>query len=304
MAPDANFILVADGQRFEDPAIILVGSLRRQHAANEANIHVYCPAEKIDHLTGFFREAIEFFGARIVPIPAVQTPFSTPYPHGNKMLAAVQPREGERTAFFDTDMIALGPVLPALGADRIGAVPEGVPTWGSKPGEWESAYGHFGLDLPDERIRLCRGRQMETLPYFNAGFLSWPEKSAFARLWLDTAIALDAAPEVKQKRPWLDQIAMPVAIRRSGLPYETLPEKYNYSYYRREYPLSDEIAVGHYHIPGEFRRDIQALTVYREILRAMPAEMAQSLRKRTEPFVMPGRAKKRVGFVPLIDLDE
>jgi hypothetical protein len=303
---DLSFIFVADGPRFEDPAILLAGSMRVHHGDAVA-IYAYCPEEKLDTLSPEFRSAMDLLDVQVTPIPTGPTPFETPYPHGNKILAAMQPRTGKYAVFFDTDMILRAPVAPEISHGLVGAVPEGVPTWGREVEDWAPVYAHFGLPLPTERVRMCRGRRRETLPYFNAGLVSFPELASdgrrFGEIWLDTAVGIDHCDAFENKRPWLDQIALPVAIARSGLDWEVLPEKLNYSLFRRKMPLAHETTVVHYHLPGLFRTEIGCMTSFRDVLHMLPDEMAQAFRARALAFEMPARKKKRAGFVPILDLD-
>lgn len=298
-----SFILVADGPRFEDSATILVGSMRLAHP-EVACINVYCPEQKLLQLSGFFREAMAVLGASIVPIIDQPSPWASPYPHGNKLLAASQARDCDVSVFFDTDTVLLSPISDSVSKGgtpepTVFAVPEGVPTWGRHIEDWVPVYRHFGLPVPDERVRMCRGRRVETLPYFNAGFVGFAEAATqmglrFGELWLETAIEIDQALDIPNKRPWLDQIALPIAVARSGLKMRVHDETYNYSLYRRREPAGEDVRLAHYHIPGSFRSEPACLAVYRRVLDLLPDELSSVLRKRAIPYEMPGRAKNRV----------
>jgi hypothetical protein len=112
-------------------------------------------------------------------------------------------------------------------------VPEDVPTWGYEGDGWEKVYAHFGMPLPTDRVRLVRGRQIEFLPYFNAGFVAFAnaavhEGKSFGALWKETAKEVDWNCNVGRKRPWLDQVTLPVTLKRFGLEYQVLPASYNF----------------------------------------------------------------------------
>ncbi|WP_460273687.1 hypothetical protein [Celeribacter sp. ULVN23_4] len=299
-----RFILVADGPRFETPAMILVGSLRQFHPAEDVEIHACCPEEKLAELSPEFREAMAFFNAEIVGMPPLESAFASPYPHGNKLRAVALCGAQEAGAFFDTDTIAVESILPVLDGTSHVAVPEGVPTWGRDEQDWQPVYKHFGLAMPEGRVRMCRGKQVETLPYFNAGFVGWPKGSNLPELWIETALEIDHHLDIPNKRPWLDQIALPVAIARSGEGFECLPERYNFSLNRRDFPLQEPTSLIHYHLPGQFRSELRSLEVYKRIYKMLPADLAEVFRERSIPFLMPGRPKKRANFTPLVDLDD
>ncbi|RMC32973.1 hypothetical protein C9E81_18255 [Paracoccus alkanivorans] len=50
---------------------------------------------------------------------------------------------------------------------------------------------------------------------------------SFGKIWLDTAIALDNESAILDKRPWLDQIALPISIERAGWQFNPLDERWN-----------------------------------------------------------------------------
>nr|WP_319251261.1 hypothetical protein [uncultured Celeribacter sp.] len=278
--------------------------MRQIHSVEDVAIKVYCPEEKLEDFSPEFVESMAFFNAEIVGLPAMEKDFSTPYPHGNKLRALAACGSKEAGAFFDTDTIVVDDILAALEGKTPVAVPEGVPTWGRDASDWEPVYAHFGLPLPDERVKLCRGNQIETLPYFNAGFVGWPEGSKLPDLWLETAFEIDHHLDIPNKRPWLDQIALPLAMARSGEGFEVLPERYNFSLYRRKMPLDAPTALIHYHLPRHFRGELRSLEVYKRIYQMLPPELAEIYRERSVPFMLPGRAKRRANFTPLIDLDD
>jgi hypothetical protein len=45
---------------------------------------------------------------------------------------------------------------------------------------------------------------------------------------MDVAIQLDANPDVPAKRPYLDQMSLPIAIRKAGLNWNILPREQHY----------------------------------------------------------------------------
>jgi hypothetical protein len=94
------------------------------------------------------------------------------------------------------------------------------------------------------------------LPYYSAGFVLFPEThrtpkgQSFPEVWYDTACGIDAIPDLPGKRPYLDQLSLPVAIARAGLGWNELPEERHYILggVRRRDPLPQDkdISVVHY----------------------------------------------------------
>lgn len=242
---ETTAIFVTDGAAMQAQGLLLAHSLRR-HGGEGLAITAYCPmgAALPDAAMQAGYDAI---GARLEPL---ETPgiWKKPFPHGNKIHACCVARDRPATLFLDTDMVlirALDTAAIAPGA-QIAAVPEGKPTWGKGNDRWNRVYAHFGMDLPTDRVRLVRGRRREFLPYFNAGFIAFAEDSAFARDWKDTAMEIDHQVSVARKRPWLDQVALPVSCARAGRDIRVLDERYNFSISDRA-PGAEAPVVLHYH---------------------------------------------------------
>lgn len=106
-------------------------------------------------------------------------------------------------------------------------------TWGKPAGAWEMIYDMFNLELPEEKVRLVRSGR-ESLPYFNAGVVAFPNASNFGKIWLESAQKIDANPDVMNRRPWLDQISLPIASRIAGLDFNILDRAYNFSLSRNQ----------------------------------------------------------------------
>lgn len=229
----AAFIYVVDPPILTLEAILLSTSVRRH--LPDAELIAYCPSEKVDQLPLPLREYMEEINTRFELMDTGEY-FPRPYRHGNKLIAAAQPRPHEYTIFLDTDVVIWQPfdmgsmVAPAV----VSAAPEGRRTWGKPAGAWDVAYSVFNMTTPEERIRMAR-TGVESPPYFNAGVVSFPNGpvgkfSNFGECWLKTAIELDDPKhDIPERRPWLDQIALPIAIRRAGLNYRVLDDCYNLS---------------------------------------------------------------------------
>jgi hypothetical protein len=170
-------------------------------------------------------------------VPADQ--WRKPYPHGNKIIActlaeAAAGPDVQRITFLDTDMLCRSDFARHIPLNNlVMAVPEGVPTWGKSLHEWTRAYAYFDLPLPEDRITLVRGRKIPFVPYFNAGCVSFPCGEAangkrFAAAWNETARLFDHCP-IAEKRPWLDQITLPLTFYRCGFAWAELHERFNYS---------------------------------------------------------------------------
>lgn len=225
-APTVALIYVIDPPALTIQAILLSASVRRHLPG--ADVIAYCPEEKIGMVPPQLREFLAHTRTQLATMPT-EGAFSPRYKQGNKLLAAAQPRPHDFTIFLDTDIVAWRPFDPAemIEAGAVSASPEGRFTWGKPAGHWETAYSALGLPVPDDRIRLARTGAISP-PYFNAGVVGFP--SGFGKAWLETAQELDREEHaVPGRRPWLDQIALPIAMRLAGLSHKPLDYRFNLS---------------------------------------------------------------------------
>lgn len=273
--PDIAFLFVVEGARLEAQSLLLASSLRRHHPG--AMIIGYRPigTEPPPHAVQAMFDAV---GGLLCPLPPAQGLWRGSYPHGNKIIALAQPRDVAISIFLDTDMVMTAPLdaddLPAQG--EIAVVPEGIQSWGKEEGRWERVYAHFGLPMPEDRIRLLRGARRLSPPYFNAGFVAQRETDrveglSFGQLWRDTASRIDHEVGVGNKRPWLDQIALPVTMRRFGLRPRIIDEAANFSISNgRALPDPFSPRILHYHRARFLRDWAGAAAIMDEALSRLP----------------------------------
>ena len=246
---DLSVLFVADGERLEMQSWLLAVSLAMAHEGGPVpRVVAYAAPARLPDVAPLTRELYDACGVELRPLPPPPE-WRAPYPHGNTMVAASDARGTSRAIFLDTDMVCTGPLvaMASLPPDTIAAAPEGLPTWGGEGDRWERAYAHFGLPMPEARVRLLRGRKKESPPYFNAGFVAFPEGD-FAARWIETALDFDHNCSIAGKRPWLDQISLPLTLARFGYRTEVLGEEWNHSLTRRRDMSGAEGArILHYH---------------------------------------------------------
>lgn len=96
---------------------------------------------------------------------------------------------------------------------------------------WKDLYEVFDMDVPEERMSLMR-RRKKVPPYFSSGLVGFPETLPdgrhFGQVWYDCARQLDRAEHIPKRRPYLDQMTLPVAIRKAGLMWNILPEEQHF----------------------------------------------------------------------------
>ncbi|TYB91161.1 hypothetical protein [Oceaniovalibus sp. ACAM 378] len=252
MRDPVSVFFIAEGDHLTAQALLLAASLRF-HNGPEPRLIAYVP-EGSDPVPDPARAAFDVLAVDLRPLPIENGFWKSGYPHGNKLFACAAPRDPGLQIFMDSDMVCVASLsfgdLAPFGS--VAVVPEGTPTWGKTGDRWARLYAHFDLPLPEDRVHLVRRRRIEFLPYFNAGFVAFrtgagQEERRFPDLWLETAREIDWNAPVGSKRPWLDQISLPVTLKRFGLEYQSLPDVWNFSISDRAFEPDARPRVIHYH---------------------------------------------------------
>ncbi len=228
--PGFTFFYIVEPPDYQMMACLLLASIRR-HFPPEVRAVGYCPAHRMGEVHPAVFKAHEMLGAEIRPM-RTDGMWDQPYPHGNKIIACLQPRDTEFSAFVDSDVMFLadnrvgnlarpGHVSCSPAASRVRALHD----------IWDRVYAHFDMPIPEERVRLMR-RRHKVVPYFSAGLVVFPEAAGaggrFPDVWYDTARQLDGLEDLPARRPYLDQMSLPLAIRRAGLDWNILPEEQHF----------------------------------------------------------------------------
>lgn len=241
-AASSHIVFVTQAGEIERQAVLLAASLRR-HLGPGVRLVAAKPSGE-GWMTGPLQPAsIETLKALDVEI----VPFAPPMPHypqGNKIGALMALPDSADALFLDTDMLCLRPFEATVAAmGEVALCPAGRP-WQGGEEHWPHLYRLFDLPPPSASLRArVTGEPMA--PYFNAGGIHLADAGRFARCWLETCLAIDADERVPQKRPWLDQIALPVAIARSDRAFSILPEALNFPAHRK--PAVSGTVLAHYH---------------------------------------------------------
>ncbi|MEL6596528.1 MAG: hypothetical protein AAFQ47_11365 [Pseudomonadota bacterium] len=240
---------VVQGVGLQAQGLLLASSLRA-HLGDKVDLIAYIPDGAMPSEAVCAAYASLRVDLRAFEVP--KTAWAKPYPHGNKILAATQPRDADIHVFLDTDMVCVAPIdfKGIMAPGKVTVVPEGIPSWGKTGDRWDRAYAHFDLPMPTERVRLTRRKRREFLPYFNAGLVAFHDSydgRNFAELWYETARDFDVNCAVGGKRPWLDQITLPLTMARFGIGYNVIPAEHNFSISGRPFEPNARPKILHYH---------------------------------------------------------
>jgi hypothetical protein len=282
--PEYSFVFVCQQGELEIKAMLLAASLHRfVTAAYEMVAAVPHPADRYGALARGTVGMLEGLNVRLAPITNSVDPT---YPIANKISAMAISTRGRRRIFLDSDIMCTRElsIEPRLDVP-FGAAPAAGLTWGQQLDNWHRAYALFGLTTPDLRIRTLRTRE-ETPPYYNAGFIvaGGEVADAFAAAWLECCLVIDRERSIPDKRPWLDQIALPIAVTRLGLPHHFLDETFNHPGDARVLPQ-----FCHYHAPLRAKRLPVVKALVREMVERHPALRERVLKDRLWSDVLSDR---------------
>lgn len=230
-ADGLTIFYIVEPPEYEIMACYLLASIRT-HFPKEVRAIGYCPEHRLEELHPAVHAAHEKMGGDIRSF-STEGRFDPAYPHGNKMLAALEPRETEWSMFVDSDVLFLrengianltrpGHVSCSMAASML---------WGDQS-VWDVIYGALDMPIPEERYELMRRGPGPVVPYFSAGLIAFPEedqgKGRFPDVWMETAQIVDRVDSLDKRRPYLDQMTLPAAIRRAGLDWNILPEEQHF----------------------------------------------------------------------------
>ncbi len=190
------------------------------------------------------------------------------YPIGNKITSMAK-IDGP-TIFLDSDMMLLKPFswhyeLSGEFASKLAD----VDTFSRGGGQWSVIYDLFDKEMPPKEYKATTTGELMR-PYFNAGFISVKDGRIFSESWAETARRIDEAKEIVNKRPWLDQIALPIAINLLDWKENVLSDKFNFPcHIEKVGELKPYFA--HYHWPSVIEEDRILYNEFKNLLKKYPA---------------------------------
>lgn len=254
----------------EIKAMMLAASLRRHWPASVELIGCIPTDVDFGYLSDDCRHTLDSLGVR--PAPVVN-PFGTEYPIGNKLPCLDAETEADQILFLDSDIMALVPAsghdLAAVFDHGFAAKPADLATFRADLITWQSIYRACGAEMPEFTVTATTSGEAMA-PYFNAGVIATRANTGFGRIWVDCARVIDGLPDIPAKRPHLDQIALPVAVAKSGHDASLLDEEWNFPAHLR--PLPQALPrLCHYHWPKVIEREPALLDAVRSLVSDAPS---------------------------------
>ena len=234
-----NVVIVGQQGRLAYEALIFAASLRHASPGFKGRLFVAEPqpgelwSSDPRIKDAEIRGALEDLGAEFLPFESKY--FGQSYPYGNKIEMLRELPKGEPFVFFDTDTLITGELAAVpFDFDRPGASQRCEGTWPEPQlygpgytGLWKSLYDKFDLDFESSLDLDQPDEYWRRYLYFNAGFFFYRCPRQFGAKFLQYALAIrDDPPEAlcaQSFDPWLDQIALPLAIHALGGGRDVLP---------------------------------------------------------------------------------
>jgi hypothetical protein len=268
-----SIIFIVDYGKLEWQSICLAASIRAFVRDRDFEIIAYCPADRVDGLEDITKTWLTKFGVDIRPLDT-SSQYAPAYPHGNKILACAQPRQSRYCLFMDTDMIFVRPTnLGPLFSERgFCAARETNARWADALELWDRLYEANAPDAPRDLAVFSNQRVAPS--YYNAGFFGFDDNPIsragnrrFGEIWRDISYQIDADPQITEKRPFLDQISLPVAVGASAFTPTELSADYN-THIRFESGAGDGVRVLHYHsnMHGHLLRESRYIGILNQVL--------------------------------------
>jgi len=260
-----SFIFISQSGELEIKSILLAASLRRNLSCKYEMIVAFPTPEerwgKLKEETVLFLRKI---GARLVPFVNL---IDEDYPIGNKVSCLILDVTGDIKIFLDSDILCLRPFKPPREFNaRFCAKPADLMTFTKQHEIWKKVYDSLGVQMPKDRMEATVSKEIMP-PYFNTGFIAVHSNVELGQTWLDFCRCIDSNPNILNKRPWLDQIALPVAVSYLGIDYACLDEQFNYPAHIKPLDKDNLPFFVHYHGPEVISRERELRRMVKELAR-------------------------------------
>lgn len=268
-----SIIFIVDYGKLEWQSICLAASIRAFIRDRDFEIIAYCPKDRVDGLEEITMKWLSKFGVEIRALDTASE-YAPSYPHGNKILACAEPRQSDYCLFMDTDMIFVRPTNlgPLFETSGFCGARETNARWAGELELWDRLYANNAPDAPRDLAVFSNGRLAPA--YYNAGFFGFDDRpiaacnqQRFGEVWRDVSYQIDADREISEKRPFLDQISLPVAVAACHLTPTELSANYN-THIRFELESGPDVRVLHYHsnMHGHLLRESRYIGLLHQIL--------------------------------------
>jgi hypothetical protein len=258
------FVFVCQQGELEIKSMLLAASLRHYLRSDDYELVAAFPQpeRRWRTVSAKTRTLIQTLGVRSVPIA---NGIDKNYPIGNKVACLGIETPAEKIVFLDSDILCLHEFFPeTIFNAPFNAKPADLATFT----QWQPVYDLFRLPLPKKRVISTTSGQL-MLPYFNSGVIAVQNGQNFGQVWEACCQKIDAAASITNKRPWLDQIALPIAVKQLNLKTNYFDERFNYPTHLKPLPQSLPF-LAHYHSASVIRREPRLNQLAKELAQTYP----------------------------------
>ena len=181
MTPSLTVYFIVEPPRYQLMACYLAASLR-ENFGEDLQLVGYCPEQKLDNVMPDVKEALRRLRVDLRGF-WTEGRFDPPYPHGNKLLATLEPRETDFSCFMDSDILCIRPnrAENILRGGHVSLSKAASMNWAPQS-IWDTIYAVCEMDLPEQRFRLMKQRKgKERIPYFSSGLSVFRRSTAMPK---------------------------------------------------------------------------------------------------------------------------
>ena len=239
-----SFVFVSQAGKLEGMSLVLAASIRAAAGfEHELIAAVPTPASTWGRLAPGTLDAYEELQ---VSVQEIDNPWGRAYPIGNKFGCLCVNARHPVLVFLDTDIVMLDlPLDSGPGIGPVAAVPASRRHHSVE--QWAAIYAAAGVTMPAQETIATAGGATGPA-YFNSGVVAIEMSSGFGAAWLEIARRIDNDPAIPEsaRRPWLDQIALPVTAAALG---------YNFPSWEKQLQMPASTTFYHYQRPNVLLRN-------------------------------------------------
>ncbi len=241
------FVCVCQTGELELQSLLLMASLKR-HLQVEHELYVLIPSpESIwGKVSDETQRQLQAWGVKTFISDNAIDPN---YPIANKLNCFNISTDAEKIIFLDSDTLLLNDFID----DPIFQQPlclraASLPLLEDDKDNWAQIYQTANLPMPKHQVTSTVSQQA-MLPYYNAGFIAVDKALNFSKTWIHYCQLIDKNPQIQGKRPYLDQMALPLTAAALNIECTEVDKKYNYPPRLQDDPAVAEAIVYHYNNP-------------------------------------------------------
>ncbi len=236
------FVFICQQGELEIKSMLLAASLKENLKCNfELVAAIPQPESRWGKISVTSEKLIQQLGIRKA---SIENQIDLNYPIGNKLSCLGIESDADKIVFLDSDILCVSQFDPKnYFIHSFNAKPADIPTFKN----WKPVYELFNLELPTERVISTTSNE-KMYPYFNAGMITIDNNKEFSSEWIECCKKIDESDNILNKRPWLDQIGLPIVLKKLNWDYGVLDERFNFPAHQKKMPQNLPFLC-HYHFP-------------------------------------------------------